>query len=104
MSKSEFDTLIERIREFSTKRDWEKFHTPKNLAMALAGEAGELLSEFQWLTAEESKKNSLTPDQLKAIELEIADVQIYLLRLADTLEINIPKVVNEKIEINEKRF
>jgi NTP pyrophosphatase (non-canonical NTP hydrolase) len=72
--------------------------------MALAGEAGELLSEFQWLTPEESATDSLTAEQKKAIELEIADVQIYLLRLADVLDIDIAAVVREKIQINEGRF
>jgi NTP pyrophosphatase (non-canonical NTP hydrolase) len=72
--------------------------------MALAGEAGELLSEFQWLTPEESATDSLTAEQKKALELEIADVQIYLLRLADVLDIDIAAVVREKIQINEGRF
>lgn len=104
MEKSEFEALMLEIRKFADARDWHKFHTPKNLAMALTGEAGELAAEFQWLTAEESARESLSPEQLKAIELEIADVQIYLLRLADVLGIDVPTVVREKIQINEKRF
>ena len=72
--------------------------------MAIAGEAGELAAEFQWLTPEESMENSLSLEQRKAIELEIADVQIYLLRLADVLSVNIPEVVREKIKINDNRF
>ena len=72
--------------------------------MAIAGEAGELAAEFQWLTAEESDLGSLTPEQLQAIKLEIADVQIYLLRLADVLNVDIPAVVIEKMAINESRF
>lgn len=96
--------LTQEIRAFADARDWQKFHTPKNLSMAIAGEAGELAAEFQWLTPEESMENSLSLEQRKAIELEIADVQIYLLRLADVLSVNIPEVVREKIEINDNRF
>jgi NTP pyrophosphatase (non-canonical NTP hydrolase) len=104
MSENIIKELTDEVRSFADARDWHKFHTPKNLAMALAGEAGELLSEFQWLTPEESVTDSLTAEQKKAIELEIADVQIYLLRLADVLDIDIAAVVREKIQINEGRF
>lgn len=104
MSKSEFDALKEEIRAFAQARDWEQFHTPKNLAMAITGEAGELAAEFQWLTAQQSALEALSDEQLEAISLEIADVQIYLLRLADVLNINIADVVRQKIQINEKRF
>ena len=96
--------LTQEIRAFADARDWQKFHTPKNLSMAIAGEAGELAAEFQWLTPEESMENSLSLERRKAIELEIADVQIYLLRLADVLSVNIPEVVREKIKINDNRF
>ena len=96
--------LTQEIRAFADARDWQKFHTPKNLSMAIAGEAGELAAEFQWLTPEESMENSLSLEQRKAIELEIADVQIYLLRLADVLSVNIPEVVREKIKVNDNRF
>jgi NTP pyrophosphatase (non-canonical NTP hydrolase) len=104
MNQSEFADLTARIRAFADARNWEKFHTPKNLSMAVAGEAGELVAEFQWLTSEESTLASLSPEQLQAIKLEIADVQIYLLRLADVLNIDIPAAVIEKMEINESRF
>jgi dCTP diphosphatase len=104
MSENIIKELTDEVRSFADARDWHKFHTPKNLAMALAGEAGELLAEFQWLTPEESKVSSLSVEQKKAIELEIADVQIYLLRLADVLNIDIAAVVREKIQINESRF
>jgi dCTP diphosphatase len=104
MSENIIKELTDEVRSFADARNWHKFHTPKNLAMALAGEAGELLSEFQWLTPEESSLALLTAEQKKAIELEIADVQIYLLRLADVLDIDIAAVVREKIQINESRF
>lgn len=73
--------LIAALREFAAERDWEQFHTPKNLAMALAGEAGELLAEFQSLAPEQSA--DLTPAQRTAVAEEMADVLIYLCRLAD---------------------
>ena len=104
MNQSEFADLTAQIRAFADARNWEKFHTPKNLSMAVAGEAGELVAEFQWLTSEESTLASLTPEQLQAIKLEIADVQIYLLRLADVLNLDIPTAVIEKMAINESRF
>jgi NTP pyrophosphatase (non-canonical NTP hydrolase) len=101
---NEFRLLSDEIRAFAQGRDWEKFHTPKNLAMAITGEAGELAAEFQWLTADQSLRESLSPEHLESISLEIADVQIYLLRLADVLSIDIPEVVRKKVQINEKRF
>lgn len=104
MPENVIKELTDEVRSFADARDWHKFHTPKNLAMALAGEAGELLAEFQWLTPEESTISSLSSEQKKAIELEIADVQIYLLRLADVLNIDVASVVREKIQINESRF
>ncbi len=104
MSDNILNELTEEIRRFADARNWGKFHTPKNLAMAIAGEAGELAAEFQWLTPEESMKDGLSADQKKSIELEIADVQIYLLRLADVLGIEIAEVVRQKIAINQTRF
>ncbi|MBC7463685.1 MAG: nucleotide pyrophosphohydrolase [Actinobacteria bacterium] len=96
--------LTREIRQFAEARDWGKFHTPKNLAMAIAGEAGELAAEFQWMTAEESSLSSLSEESLEAIRFEIADVQIYLMRLADVLSVDISEVVRNKIAINETRF
>ena len=101
---SEINTLKAEIRAFADARNWEQFHTPKNLSMAGAGEAGELVAEFQWLTADESRRSSLSSEKLSAIELEIADVAIYLIRLADVLEIDVASVVRKKLAINESRF
>jgi NTP pyrophosphatase (non-canonical NTP hydrolase) len=101
---SDFMSLTLALRAFAANRNWEQFHTPKNLSMAVAGEAGELVAELQWLTAEESLASSLSPEKLEAISLEIADVQIYLLRLADVLGIDVPSVVRHKMAINETRF
>ena len=103
MSANEFEKLTAELREFAAERNWQKFHTPKNLSMAIAGEAGELVSELRWLTGEESMKESLTPEKLKAISFELADIQILLLQLADNLDIEIPEVVREKIKINKSR-
>ena len=100
----EFDEIAKELRDFAVSRNWEQYHTPKNLSMALAGEAGELVAEFQWLTPEQSVRAALTSEKLEAIAMEIADVQIYLVRLADVLGINIPTSVRRKIEINGSRF
>lgn len=101
---SEIDHLKAEIKAFADARDWEQFHTPKNLSMAVAGEAGELVSEFQWLTAEESELSKLSPEKLSDIELEIADVAIYLFRLADVLKVDVASAVRKKLAINESRF
>ena len=104
MNDDILSALMKEIRDFADQRDWQKFHTPKNLAMAIAGEAGELAAEFQWLTPEESMQDSLSPDQRAAITQEIADVQIYLLRLVDVLGVDLPSAVREKMEFNNRRF
>jgi NTP pyrophosphatase (non-canonical NTP hydrolase) len=94
--------LAERLRRFAAERDWEPFHSPKNLAMALVGEAGELAAEFQWLTEAQSRE----PDaqQLERIRAECADVFIYLVRLADKLDIDLLAAAHDKIEINARRY
>ena len=99
---SDLTDLQDAIRDFADRRDWHQFHTPKNLAMAICGEAGELAAEFQWLTPEES--SSLPPEQLEAVRLEIADVAIYLLRCADVLGVDVATAVRDKLAINEGRF
>jgi NTP pyrophosphatase (non-canonical NTP hydrolase) len=101
---SEIKNLNSEIRAFADARNWEIFHTPKNLSMAVAGEAGELVSEFQWLTPEESKGENLSDEKLNHIKMEIADVALYLFRLADVLDIDIAEVMREKMMINENRF
>jgi NTP pyrophosphatase (non-canonical NTP hydrolase) len=101
---NEIQHLAAEIKKFADARDWEQFHTPKNLSMAVAGEAGELVAEFQWLTAEQSTRAHMSQDKLKEVELEIADVAIYLIRLADVLSVDISEVVRKKLAINESRF
>lgn len=98
------DDLAAETRAFAIARDWLQFHTPKNLAMAIAGEAGELAAEFQWLTSEAATSDALSQHQLSAIRLEMADVLIYLLRLSDVLEVDLARAVREKLAINEGRF
>jgi len=101
---NEIQHLATEIKKFADARDWEQFHTPKNLSMAVAGEAGELVAEFQWLTAEQSSRSNMSPEKIKDVELEIADVAIYLIRLADVLGVDISEVVRKKLAINESRF
>lgn len=101
---NEIQHLAAEIKKFADARDWEQFHTPKNLSMAVAGEAGELVAEFQWLTTEQSMRSNMSAEKLKDVELEIADVAIYLIRLADVLGIDVAEVVRKKIAINESRF
>ena len=91
-----------RLREFAKERDWDQFHSPKNLSMALIVEAAELVEHFQWLTEEQSQ--TLPPEKLAEVEQEIADIQIYLIRLADKLGVDMEKAVNAKIELNEKKY
>ena len=96
--------IAEQLREFAAARDWEQFHTPKNLAMALAGAAGELLAEYQWLTPEESTDVMNHPDIGPAVTDELADVAIYLIRLADVLGVDLADAADAKILRNEERF
>ena len=101
---NDLEELTVQIREFAARRDWLDHHAPKNLAMAIAGEAGELASEFRWLTIEGSRRERLTSAQFAAIRLEMADVLIFLLRLSDVLEVDLASAVREKLHLNEARF
>ena len=96
------DDLTHRLRDFARRRDWERFHTPKNLTMALAGEAGELVAEMQWLTAAESTSPSC--DHRQRIADEMADILNYLVRLADVLDIDLIQAASGKNDRNEYRF
>jgi len=91
-----------RLAEFAEKRDWQQFHSPKNLAMALIAEAAELVEHFQWLTQKQSGNPS--PEKRSAVSLELADILIYLIRIADQLDIDLIAAATDKIEINEKRY
>lgn len=96
------EELVVQIRAFADERDWSQFHTPKNLAMALAGEAGELVAEFQWLTPEQSA--NLTDDQRFAVGEELADVLIYLCRLSDVSNIDLMAAAEAKLASNAARY
>jgi NTP pyrophosphatase (non-canonical NTP hydrolase) len=94
--------IQEKLRNFSRERDWDQYHSPKNLAMALAAEAGELLEIYQWLTEQESNN----PDDKirKQTSEELADILIYIIKMADKLNIDLVDSVNNKIAINEKKY
>ena len=96
------DTLRTCLREFAQARAWERYHTPKNLVMALSVEMAELLEPFQWLTAEQSQ--DLSPAQHEAVRQEIADVLIYLTRLADLLKIDLLQAASDKLAINARKY
>jgi NTP pyrophosphatase (non-canonical NTP hydrolase) len=96
--------LALRLREFAAERDWEQFHTPKNLAMALSGEVGELISLFQWLTPEQSGTALADPALAAKIEDELADVLIYLVQLADRLGADLLTAAHAKITRTRTRF
>lgn len=99
---SDLDDIKEKLRQFAQAREWDQFHSPKNLTMALAGEAGELLELFQWLTEEQSR--NLTKEQTKAVEEEMADVFLYLLRLADKLSVDLFEAAKSKMILNEQKY
>lgn len=94
--------LRDDLRRFAAERAWEGFHTPKNLAMALSGEAGELIEHFQWLTPEQSA--ALAAPAREEVALEMADVLLYLVRLADVLDIDLAAAARRKIAINAERY
>ncbi|MFT6153708.1 MAG: NTP pyrophosphatase (non-canonical NTP hydrolase), partial [Bermanella sp.] len=96
------EILKTKLQAFADERDWDQFHSPKNLSMALSVEASELVECFQWLTEEQSK--NLSPDQYQAIVDEMADVQIYLLRLATKLNVNILEAVEQKMVKNAAKY
>jgi len=99
---SSLSELQQRLRDFAAERDWDQFHSPKNLSMALSVEAAELVEHFQWLTEEQSK--SLGRTELAKVRLEAADVFIYLLRLADKLGIDLFEAAAEKMTLNAQKY
>jgi dCTP diphosphatase len=95
--------LNQRLLAFARERDWEQFHSPKNLAMALIAEAAELVEHFQWLSPEESYLTD-RPEQRQAVALELADILIFLIRCAERLDIDLIAAAEQKIEINAARY
>ncbi len=102
MSSTDLNTLKLRLRDFAKARDWDQFHSPKNLSMALSAEVAEIIEHFQWLTEEQSK--NLAENKLKEVETELADTLIYLIRLADKLDIDLLAAATNKIEKNELKY
>jgi dCTP diphosphatase len=102
MTQDAIFELGEALRLFAKDREWDQFHSPKNLAMALCVEAAELLEQFQWLTEAESQ--ALSAEQRKAVGEEVADVFLFLLRLADKLDIDIVQESRQKLEVNAKKY
>lgn len=94
--------LRDRLRQFAVERDWEQFHVPKNLAMSVAIEAAEIMEHFQWLTPDESA--ALPAPQRAAVAREIADVLLYLVRLADVLDIDPVEAALDKLAINARKY
>ena len=94
--------LRQRLADFAAERDWEQFHSPKNLAMALIAETAELVEHFQWLSEEQSR--NLDPETRAEVRLELADILIYLIRTADQLDIDLLAAAREKIALNDKRY
>jgi len=94
--------IREQLRAFVAERDWDQFHNPKNLAMAMVVEAGELLEHFQWLTAEQAE--SLSSEARAEVELEIADVLLFLLRLCDRLDIDPLQAAQRKLVLNALKY
>lgn len=101
MSK-DLESLRDALRHFAAERDWDQFHSPKNLASALVVEAGELLERFQWLTEERSR--ALSAEEKKAVAEEIADVFVYLIRLADKLDVDLLAAARDKIARNAEKY
>ena len=102
MSVNALRALQERLAAFAAERDWEKFHSPKNLAMALSVEAAELVEEFQWLTEEQSF--SLDAERRERVRLELADVFIYLLRISDRLGVDLLAAADDKMVLNARKY
>lgn len=94
--------LRDSLRQFAADRDWDQFHSPKNLAMALAVEAAELLERFQWLTEDQSRR--LAPADLARVREEMADVLNYLVRLADKLDVDLLAAAHDKVALNAQKY
>jgi len=102
MEHTDLDTLKHRLREFADSRDWNQFHSPKNLCMALGIEVAEISEHFQWLTEEQSR--NLPPEKLAEVASELADTLLYLVRLADKLGVDLAAAAEAKIETNARKY
>jgi dCTP diphosphatase len=102
MAGTDFDRIRKQVRQFVVERDWDQFHSPKNLSMALIVEAAELVEHFQWLTEEQSA--NLSPEKLAEVELELADIQIYLISLAEKLKLDLAAAAEKKLALNAQKY
>ena len=98
------DKIKSELRKFAQERDWEQFHSPKNLAMALSGEIGELSEIFQWLTEEQSNKENISDEDLEKVREEVADILLYIIRLSDKLDYDLEQAVLDKLKINKEKY
>ena len=101
---SDLSVLLDELRRFVAERDWAKFHDPKNLAMAVASEAGELLATYRWVPNTASDEYSQIPENRSEIEAEVADVAIALLLFCERVNIDIPSAIEAKIEVNRRNY
>jgi dCTP diphosphatase len=101
-SDTTLNELSVKLNDFASEREWDQFHNPKNLAMALAAEVGELIEHFQWLTLEQA--DSLPLEARDEVALEAADVLLFLLRLCDKLEIDLGAATKRKLDINARKY
>lgn len=100
----DIEAYKQKLKQFSQERDWGKYHTPKNLAMALSVEASELVEIFQWLTEKESEEITSEKEKMDHVQEEISDILLYTIRLADILNINIPEAISDKFKKNEEKY
>ena len=100
----DISNLEKVLQKFADARDWQKFHTPKNLAMALTGEVGELVEIFQWLTEDQSRHVADDPKTAQAVRDELADVLIYLVRLASVLGVDLNEAIEMKLVKNARKY
>lgn len=96
--------LAEKLEQFANDRNWAQFHSPKNLAMALNGEVGELTEIFQWMTEHASKEAARTPETAQAVKDELADVLMYVVRLASVLGVDLNAAVQQKLKLNGEKY
>ncbi|HCF5959392.1 TPA: nucleotide pyrophosphohydrolase [Pseudomonas aeruginosa] len=96
--------LAAALERFAAERNWAQFHSPKNLVMALTGEVGELSEIFQWMDEEQSKDAARHPDTAQAVQDELADVLMYLVRLASVLGVDLDAAARQKLEQNNRKY
>jgi len=102
MAESDFDRIKKQVRQFVVERDWDQFHSPKNLSMALIVEAAEMVEHFQWLTEDQS--SNLSAEKLAEVEQELADIQVYLISLAEKLKLDLIAAVEKKLVLNAQKY